>query len=446
MSLARLFLRFSTPDGPVVTIPPTRMVALCDVDSAILAQQAKVIEEEFGVTVDTYTDYRKLLKRSDIDAVVLATPNHWHALQTIWACEAGKDVYVEKPICHSVWEGRQMVAAARKHRRVVQCGFQSRSDMGLLEAVPRIRNGELGAIKHIRGLCYRNRTTIGRQSEPLVPPSTVDYDQWLGPAEDLPMYRPQFHYDWHWVWNTGNADLGNQGPHELDHIRWFLGGPDHPRKVFSFGGRFGWDDAGETPNMQVTGYLFDDVPAHFEVRNLWVNPQTNNSPNFLDQRVGVIVTCEGGSFRGGGGGGHFYDNDGNRVASFPGRGGVNHLPNFLNCIQSRKQNELASTIEDGFYSSALAHLGNISYQLGETVGNDSLLSAIGNNEWLVEIHQRYMGQLRDWNLKEDQLEWTLGPQLNFEAAREQFTGELAGPANALLRRDGRAPYTIPEYV
>jgi predicted dehydrogenase len=427
-------------------VPPARLVAICDADTAVMDEAAKFIQEKTGATVETYGDYRKLLEQKHIDAVIICTPNHLHALQTIWACEAGKDVYVEKPTCHSVWEGRQMVAAAAYHNRIVLSGFQNRSDLGLVEAFPRIMAGELGPIRHVRGLCYRNRASIGKPVPPITPPATVDYDQWLGPAADLPITRPNFHYDWHWVWNTGSGDIGNQGPHELDLIRWILGEPDHPREVFSLGGRFGWDDAGETPNMQITNYVWNNIPVHFEVRNMTVDPETNASASFLGTRVGVIITCEGGQFRGGRHGGFFYDNDGKRMTGFSGDGGGDHLPSFFRTVLSRRKSELRSNVEDGYYSSCLCHLANISHQTGTPESNSTVRSAISNDEWLLAAHSKFSEHLKAWNLDPEKLQWTLGQRLAFDGAQEQFSGDHAAAANPYLKREGRAPYTIPSYT
>ena len=444
--LINQFLEQGTEETPPWDIPPVRLVAVCDVDSDILAATAAEIEKAAGLKLETYADYQDLLAQKHIDAVVIATPNHWHALQTIWACEAGKDVYVEKPVCHSVWEGRQMVAAARKHKRIVQAGMQNRSDLGLRKAFPRLLAGDLGPIRHVHALCYRNRHSIGRQDTPLVPPPGLNYDQWLGPADDIPMYRPQFHYDWHWVWNTGNGDIGNQGPHEMDLIRWALDNPDHPREVLSFGGRFAWDDAGETPNMQMTRFNWNNVPVDFEVRNLTVDPERNVAPSFNGIRVGIIVTCEGGEFRGGRGGGFFHDNDGKRMEAFPGDAGVDHMAGFFRAVATRKRSQLASPLHEGYMSSCLCHLANISYRLGQTVGDDTLRSSIADDPWLAAAHERHRDQLKAWNLDPAQLQWTQGPLLKFDAASEQFHGDHAGPSNALLRHEGRAPYAIPSYA
>ena len=421
-----------------------RLVALCDVDTVELAKRAAAVDEEYGVTVSRETDYRKLLERNDVDAVVLTTPNHWHALQTIWGCEAGKDVYVEKPVCHTVWEGRQMVAAAKKYNRIVQAGFQNRSDVGLQEAFPWIHAGNIGEIKMVRGLCYRNRASIGKIDTSLVPPKSVDYDKWLGPAEHQDLYRPELHYDWHWDFNTGNGDLGNQGPHELDIMRWILGDPDHPVKIQSLGGRFGWDDAGDTPNMGITTFDWGGIPALFEVRNLWVKPELNNAPNFKGSRVGVIVTCEGGEFRGGRGGGFVYDNDGERVKAFKGDRGSNHFPAFVKAVNSRKESDVAAHLESAYKSSCLAHLGNISYLKGKDAEGKSVEKFASKDGVLEETLGRYNEQMAEWSIDQSKELWKLGPELEFDARSEKFTGgDSYKQANKLLKKNYRPRYAVP---
>lgn len=419
------------------------LAALCDVDSALLAQQAAKVGSEHGVIPDQELSYRKLLERSDIDAIALATPNHQHAIQTIWACEAGKDVYVEKPVCHTIWEGRQMVAAAKKYNRIVQSGFQNRSDVGLKEAFAWIKEGNLGEITMVRGLCYRHRESIGKRSTPLAPPSTVNYDEWLGPAADLPMMRERFHYDWHWDWNTGNGDFGNQGPHELDLMRWILDDPDHPQGVESAGGRFAWHDGGNTPNMQISQFDWGRVPSLFEVRNLWINPETKAAPNFKGSRVGVIVTCEGGEFRGGRGGGIVYYEGNKRGERFAGDGGYDHMPSFIRAVQSRKESDLACPIETGYMSSCLAHWGNISVQTG-TAKPESQVTAWANRDGNVaEAYERYSQQLDVWNVDRDAEQWTIGPKLQIDAEQERFTGDGALEANKYVRRKDRKGYEVP---
>ena len=231
-------------------IPGVRVVGLCDVDSAVLDREAVKFKDR-NEAIATYSDVRKLLENKDIDAISIATPNHSHALIAIWAIQAGKDVYVEKPVSHNVSEGRRIVEAARKHKRMVQTGTQSRSNPGVREAIQFLHDGGLGKIKWVRGLCYKRRASIGKITAPQLPPSSVDYDLWCGPAPKEPLTRTRLHYDWHWVWPTGSGDLGNQGIHQMDIARWALGVNELSPQVFSFGGRFGYLDDGTTPNTQI---------------------------------------------------------------------------------------------------------------------------------------------------------------------------------------------------
>ncbi len=430
----------------VVRTKGATLAALCDVDSAVLDQQAATTESELGVTADKELSYRKLLDRSDIDAVVLATPNHQHAIQTIWACQAGKDVFVEKPVCHTVWEGRQMVAAAKRYNRIVQPGLQNRSDIGLKEAFAWIKEGNIGKVTMVRGLCYKSRQSIGKPDSPVPPPPTVNYDEWLGPAADLPILRKQFHYDWHWFWNTGNGDFGNQGPHELDLMRWILDEPHHPQAVVSHGSRFGWNDSGETPNMQITKFDWGTVPALFEVRDLWVTPETNARANFKGNRVGVIVTCEGGEFRGGRGGGIIFYDGNKRGERFKGDGGFDHMPAFIRGVQSRRESDLACTLETGFRSSCLAHWGNISVKTGTPRVAREVDDVMSRDDHLHETYDRFSHHLDAWNIDRDQDRWTIGQNLTIDAESERFSGSGSEQANAYLHRDDRKGYEIPRIV
>jgi len=220
-------------------MPGVRLVALCDCDEMILGAGGKKCADQ-GKPVKGYRDYRQVLEAKDVDVIASATPNHWHSLNVVWACQAGKDVYIEKPISHNVWEGRQAVEAARKYRRIVQSGTQSRSSRtGIAAAVEWVRAGNLGKIKVSRALCYKRRASIGKVDGPQPIPPEIDYDLWCGPAEKLPLMRKRLHYDWHWVWNTGNGDLGNQGIHEMDVARWFLGVMELSPRVLSVGGASG---------------------------------------------------------------------------------------------------------------------------------------------------------------------------------------------------------------
>lgn len=424
-----------------------RLVALCDVDSAVLAERAADVEKEHGLKVDQISEYRKVLDRKDIDAVVICTPNHWHALMTIWACQAGKDVYVEKPVCHSIWEGRQMLNAAAKYGRIVQAGLQNRSDIGLKEAFPWIQAGNMGEITMIRGLCYKNRTGIGKLDSPLVPPKTVDYNLWLGPAKDEPMYRERFHYDWHWSWNTGNGDIGNQGPHEWDLIRWILDDPDHPRNVHSFGGRFAWNDAGETPNMQIASAEWNDIPVLFEVRDLWLKPTVNGAANYKGNRIGVVVTCEGGEFRGGRGGGIVYDNGGKKVKSFKGDGGFDHFPAFIRGVNSRKESDLGCDLYTGYMSSCVPFMTNASFKAGEKASDETVKNYAYDNGVVFEAYERYREHLGDWDVDFSKETWTLGASLQFDAKRERYTGgDNYRRANQMVKSEYRKEFAVPAKV
>ena len=265
-------------------------------DEAQIAEKLKTLESKGLKKPAVYSDFRKLLEDKSIDAVSLATPNHWHTLQTIWACQAGKDVYVEKPLSHNVFESQQIVAAARKYNRMVQQGSQSRSSPALREAVQRLEEGEFGEVYMSRGLCYKWRDSIGKYPDGFMAPgekfaytvgstsyeptydaaymSKVNYDLWLGPAPNRPFNRNRFHYNWHWFWDTGNGDLGNQGIHEVDIARWGLG-VTHPTKVSAIGGKFMFDDAQETPNTITSSFEFDVAGKKkmmtFEVRH-WISP------------------------------------------------------------------------------------------------------------------------------------------------------------------------------
>lgn len=425
-----------------------QLVALCDADEKTLASKAGIVEKKYGTKVDTVVDYKELLERDDIDAVTIASPNHWHALTTIHACQAGKHVYTEKPVCHTIWEGRQMVEAMKKHDRIVAGGFQNRSDIGLMEAIPLIQEGKFGAVLAARGLCYRNRTGIGKRDTPLTPPDSVNYDLWLGPAADQPIMRERLHYDRHWDFNTGNGDMGNQGPHEMDLLRWALGDPDHPSKIVSVGGRFAWDDAGNTPNMQCAMFDFGDgIPVIFEVRNLYqkAKDQANAGKYGRGPGVGIIVTCENGEFQGGRGGGSFYDNDGKKIASYKGDAGKNHMQNFVDAVHNNDAGSLRSPVESAFKSSCMSHLANISVLTGEKAGRSDIAAGLTRREPMAEVFDRFNSQLELWDVDGNKEKWTMGPELTFDSASEQFTaGENMALANKLTRREDRAGYEVPE--
>ncbi len=425
-------------------LPNVRIVAVSDPDTAQMDEiTAKLAKKTGGPKPDAQRDYRHLLDRADIDAVIVASPNHWHALHTIHACQAGKDVYVEKPASHDIWEGRQMAAAAKLYKRVVQAGTQNRSDVGLIKAFDFIHQGNIGKITAVRGLCLQNRESIGKVATPITPPATVDYNLWLGPAMDEPIYRPCFHYDWHWVYNTGSGNIGNQGPHELDMIRWILGDPSMPKKVQSFGGRFAWDDAGETANMQAAWFTLNEIPVIFEVNDMCLRPDLNSPANHKGIRVGIIVTCEEGEFRGGRGGGYVVGPDGKtKLAKFPGDAGAHHAQNFIDTVRSRRIEDLRAPIEQAQQSSALSHLANISLRSGTSLPLDKLQAAIPDNADLRDIIQRQHSQLRDWKVNLATTPCTLGAVVTTDPE----TATITGPESAvkLYRPEYRKEFTVPE--
>ncbi len=273
-----------------------RIAALCDVDSKVLSGGLDHLNKDSKDKIKAvgYSDMRKVFENKDIDAVSIATPNHWHALASIWAMQAGKDVYVEKPVSHCVWEGRQMVKAARKYGRIVQTGTQSRSSReGIFEAVKWVQGGNLGKIKLARGLCYKRRPSIGKTEGPQAIPDTIDFDLWCGPAPKDDLRRAKLHYDWHWQWNYGNGDLGNQGIHQMDISRWFLGEMALSPRIWSVGGRLGYEDDGQTANTQIVYHDYEKAPLIFEVRGLPASKTDKDMDKLKGASVGVIDLNEG---------------------------------------------------------------------------------------------------------------------------------------------------------
>lgn len=414
------------------TIPGVEIAAVCDVDENVMATRLRDLEKLEIRPAKTYVDYRKLLEDKSIDAVSIATPNHWHSLMAIWACQAGKDVYVEKPLSHTWFEGKQLVAAAAKYNRIVQHGTQCRSGIGVNEAVEQLRKGLVGDVYLARGLCYKWRNTIGRQAvEPV--PAGVNYDLWLGPAPDRGFTRNRFHYNWHWFWDTGNGDVGNQGIHEMDAARWGLG-VKFPTKVSAMGGHMMFADDQETPNLLSCNFQFDGSDGkrrmlQFEVRH-WI---TNNEAEIgkfgqssipaaglrvdakpakkdtINPPAGRVNTI-GNIYYGSKGYLAIQDYDTYRTwlgeteePGPSGHGGERHFANFIDCVRSRKKEDLGAPVEEGHISCTMVHLANVSYRLGRT--------------------------------------------LNFDPATEQVTGD--DEANRLLRnadRGYRRGFEIPEKV
>jgi predicted dehydrogenase len=419
-----------------------RVAALCDVDKDVLAKGIQSFNDR-GEQVAGYTDIRQLLDNKNIDAVSIASPNHWHSLSTVWACQAGKDVYVEKPISHNVWEGRKAVEAARKYQRIVQAGTQCRSSDGIREAVEWIKAGNLGKILVSRGLCYKRRASIGKVSGPQPIPPSIDYDLWCGPAPKVPLMRSRLHYDWHWVWPTGNGDLGNQGIHQMDIARWFLGVQELSPSVFSVGGRLSYIDDGETPNTQIVYHDYPDAPLIFEVRGLPQRTGSDKMDQFKGGSVAVVVHCEGGyvsvpSYTKA----IVYNKDGQQIKVFD--GAKDHYKNFLDAVRSRQVNSLKADILEGHLSSALCHTGNISYRLGQQATPEEILERIKSDRDAAATFERMVEHLAANDVDLRKTKATLGPVLKMDPKTERFIGSSA--ANDLITRQYRPPFVVPEKV
>jgi len=380
------------------------IAALCDIDDNVMSERLASVRK-MGFAPKTFTDVRKLLDDKSIDAISIATPNHWHALIAIWAMQAGKDVYVEKPCSHNLWEGKQLVKAATKYNRMVQHGTQSHSMPTVINAIKKMQQDAiLGEIYLSRGLCYKWRDTIGHT--PISPvPAGVDYDLWTGPAPKQPFTQNHFHYKWHWFWDYGNGDLGNQGIHELDIARWGLGpGFGFPDKISAIGGHVMFDDDQQTPNLLNCAFEYvrpnkNPIILEFEVRH-WVSnheaeiggpPKDTSVPAEKVESLGPTegsYNSIGNIFYGSKGylsvdsvGGYrsYMGKDQLQGPLMP-AGTEDHYANFIACVISRKKEDLRAPIEEGHVSSGLAHLANASYRLGRTLNFDPDTQLVKNDE------------------------------------------------------------------
>jgi predicted dehydrogenase len=426
------------------------VTTICDADEAVIGKAMRLAEARQGKAPKYEQDLRKVLEDKSIDVVSIATPNHWHALAAIWAMHHGKDVYVEKPVSHNVSEGRRIVETARKYNRICQTGTQSRSSTGMREAMAFVHDGKLGRIRLARGLCYKLRGSIGKvQSPDGTPiPKTVDFDLWCGPAPKGPLMRESLHYDWHWQWDYGNGDLGNQGIHEMDKARWGLGKNELPKSVLSFGGRFAYVDDGQTANTQVVVHDYGDCQLMFEVRGL---PSTNPYPERVaarasrreDNFVGNlfygtegILACPSYT------GGIALSHDGAVLAEF--HGGDDHFGNFVKAVRSRRVEDLNADILEGHLSSALCHLGNVSYRLGteQRFGKDP--EGLGDDRETRAAFERFKEHLADKVGPLGKIRYRMGARLEVDPKTETFTNN--DRANALLTREYRKGFEVPEKV
>jgi predicted dehydrogenase len=376
--------------------PDVRIAALCDVDQAALERAQSEVEKATGVRPKGYADMRGVFDDAGVDAVSMATPNHWHALGTIWAVQAGKDVYVEKPASHNVFEGRKMAESARKYGRIVQVGLQSRSTPHKQKAVELLRQSAIGKVYLAKGICYKRRRSIGHRADSATPPG-VDWDRFLGPAPLRPFNELRFKYNWHWFWDTGNGDIGNNGVHQMDVARWGLG-VCAPRRISSTGGKYVYDDDQETPNTQIATFDYGDKELILEVRGL----PTGGEAGMISPWGNLSATVFYGSD-----GYMTLDDDGYRIyrgeklestGEVRGDGDATapHIANFLDAVRQRRPELLRAGIDEGAMSTDLCHFANISYRTGRL--------------------------------------------LNLDVAAGRFRGDPE--ANALLTREYRSPYVV----
>ena len=433
---------------------------LIDPDTSKVEKAAQTVEGRQKTKPKTVQDIRQALDDKELDAVSVATCNHWHSLITIWACQAGKDVYVEKPISHNVFEGRKCVEAAKKYNRVVQHGTQSRSSLNFARAVAAVHSGKYGKLLVSRGSASKpgkGRSSIGFQ--PIsTPPSGFDFNLWLGPAPLQPFHKNLHPYNWHWFWDTGNGEIGNQGVHQMDIARWGIKESNLPTKVYSLGGRFLHDgpDQAVTPNMQMSVMEFGDGGPIllFEVRGLTGDKKRPDFPQDVSNQFFMTDGVIRDAGEGRRGGYMFYPKNGGDPQKLdvpePKMAVADAFPAFINAMRTRKPEDNNCDAEVAHYSAACCHLGNISYRLGagEPGNYQDCQSLTGQNKnkevtaALEKIHDNCKG----YGLPIDEMTWTVGPALTFDPKVERFTGQRADEANKLLTRDYRAPFIVPQTV
>jgi predicted dehydrogenase len=418
----------------LLALPNVEIAAICDVNQNIIEKAMKAIEEKQGKRPAYHQDFRKLVEDKSIDAVTIATSNHTHALLAIWGLQAGKHVYVEKPVSHTIWEGRKIVEAARKYNKVCQTGTQSRSYKGFQEAVKFLQEGKLGKVKVARALCYNPRPSIGHTDDEAVP-AGIAYDLWLGPAPERPFNKTRFFYNWHWFWDYGNGDLGNQGVHQIDILRWALGRKDLPKKVLAVGGRFGYQDDGETPNSLVVAWEWAEGPQMiFELRGLETQP-------YKDVKVGCVFHCENGLVTFNRAEATAFDKSGEVVRKFTGTG--DHFQNFLDAVRANKSDGLAADIEQGHISAAYCHLGNISYRMGGLYAMYKVRPWI-ENEDAADTFDRFKEHMTANDVQPEQTQVTVGKALTVDAKAERFVDDPE--ADKLLTKEYRKPFVVPDKV
>jgi predicted dehydrogenase len=433
-------------------LPGVSVVALIEPDEQILAERLGQFKEKYKVgdsAIKGYADVRNALDRKDIDALVVAAPNHWHSLMTIWACQAGKDVYVEKPVSHCIWEGRKMVEAARKYDRIVQAGTQQRSCPAVQEAAKDIQAGKYGKVQWVHCSKLGARSTIGKVTSPQPVPDHIDYNLWAGPAPMTPVMRKSFHYDWHWQWNWGDGEMANWGVHYLDDLRHLLGWDDVPDEVIAAGNRFAWDDNGETPNMHFALMHYDGLPVVIDIRNLphpWQRGGRGGAL-YLKSRGGNHIQFEDGSYirlsRGGGGA---YDKSDKRIKQYKGDAGAHHAQNFIDCVRNRRREDLAAEVEVGHLSTVVCHQANLAWRAGEQASVDEVHSSMRSHEDALYTLTDMLEQLAGNEVDLRKEHFVLGPQLTYDRKNERFSGAGAEKANQYVKCSYRPPFVIRDEV
>lgn len=415
------------------------VTALCDPDAERLGSAKDMYPKAQG-----FSDMRKLLEGDLVDAVVISTCNHWHCLAAIWAMEAGKDVYVEKPLSHSQWEGEQTIAAARKYDRICQIGTQQRSDPMQAEIKKFLHEEKaLGEIQSARVNRYGIRKAIGKRTSPLKPPAAVNYDLWLGPAADTKMMRQNFHYDWHWDYNTGSGEMGNWGVHVLDDVRnnIFRDEVALPKKIMGGGGRIAWGDAGNTPNAHFAYFDTGSIPVVIGLSNLANSKGSKDTSAHPGPGSGYIAYCEGGRYEGQRGSGKAFDSEGKVIKTFKGNGGnVTHMQNFIDAVRAHDSSLLNADIQVGHDSTGWCNLANITYQTGKpfthsdaaAVEVDVWSNLLGEMESLLERHEI---DIQSESIK-------LSPVLELDLETQRFVGDQADVANSFMKREYRDGFEL----
>jgi len=418
----------------ILRIPGVEIASVCDPDRELAAKLAKTASDAQGRDVKAVADMREIFDDPTINTVSIATPNHWHAVAAIWAMQAEKHVYLEKPVSHNISEGRRIIQVARKTSRLCQTGTQRRSYVALQAVADYIRQGKLGDVTLGRSIVYRRRDSIGsKDSYPL--PKQVDYNLWLGPARDRPIQRPEFHYDWHWDWNTGNGELGNNGIHSCDVCRWVMGLEGFGSRGISVGGRLGYEDAGETPNTHMVVNDYGDKKIITEIRGL------RSDSYRMGVDIGHVIQGSEGFIAGS----SLFDLDGKLVRTFGSEGkGKDHYANFFDAVRSGRREDLNADIAEGHASTAMTHVGNISHQLGKPESPKEIAAKLESYELGEEVSEtfsRMTTHLQSHDLDLTKTKLALGPLLQIDKEKETFIDNPQ--ANSFLTREYRAPFIVP---